>query len=225
MSGARAPAPWSCATRPLASALAAYALLLPISGPALADGALTAWRAAGARPVLSAMLEDGEIDATERGIARSLRGAIGKARVVMLPGRGSLAITPRPQDGDLLTTIASGRIDLHHLWDKDLRVFVQLAMLSEVSHRRLRRYAASRFYEFPAQANRLGWTLRQRLEDWYTHESFLGTTRAFMTDVEEAALARLSHEAMQMVAALGQTDIQPESYDWLRCAHDPGAQC
>ena len=27
------------------------------------------------------------------------------------------------------------------------------------------------------------------------------------------------------LAALEQTDIQPESYDWLRCAHDPVAEC
>ncbi|MFB9151273.1 hypothetical protein [Roseovarius ramblicola] len=189
------------------------------------DKALEAWRAAGARPALAAMMADGALSPAESGIATRLANGIGTAQEVALPGGSVLTVTPREADTDLLTALSGNRIDLVFLWERDPRLFVQLAMLSVVSHRRLRRHAASRLYEFPAQADRLGWTLRQRLEDWYYHENLIGTTRAFMTNVEEAALARLSHEAMQMVAALEETDIQPESYDWLRCAHDPGAEC
>lgn len=213
------------ANRGLAGGLAGLVLAALHTAPLLAQSSVAEWRTLGVRPALVRMLTDGQLTAAEHETVRRLSAAVGTAQEVAIPDGSTLVVTPREADKDLLATLSGDSIDLAFLWEKDLRVFVQLSMLSESSHRRLRRYAASRFFEFPAQAERLGWTLRQRLEDWYHLESTLGTTRAFMTDVEEAALARLSHEAMQMVAALDQTDIPPESYDWLRCAHDPDAAC
>ena len=216
----------TCIRRPGAAWRAlVVALLLLAHAPALAGNAHEAWSAAGARPALSAMLADGALTPAERGIAARLAKGIGTAQEVALPGGPVLSLTPRAGDRDLLATVAGEEIDLAYLWDKDIRVFTQLAMLSEASHRRLRRYAASRFFEFPAQAERLGQTMRQRLEDWYHLESTIGTTRAFMSEVEDAALARLAYEAMSMVAALDKTDIPTDSHDWLRCDFDPAADC
>jgi hypothetical protein len=172
--------------RGLVGVLAGLVLAALNAAPLLAQSSVAEWRTLGARPALVRMLADGELTAAEHATVRRLSAAVGTAQEVAIPDGPTLVVTPRAADKDLLATLSGDSIDLAFLWEKDLRVFVQLSMLSESSYRRLRRYAASRFFEFPAQADQLGRTLRQRLEDWYHHESMLGTTRAFMTDRRKA---------------------------------------
>lgn len=209
-------------TRAGAFALLACLALSPAASNA-GDHPFGSWRAAGARPVLAAILEDGGIDEAERGIVRTLSGAIGETVTVTIPGHGETTVAPQENDARLLSVMQSEGITFHELWKKDLRVFTQLAMLTDATWKRQRRYAASRFYEFAKQAEHSGMSLRERLEDWYRFSN--ATMRAFMSDVEEAALARLSFEAMQMVAGLDEADLPPDSYEWLKCEFKDGAAC
>lgn len=191
------------------------------------DAALEAWRARGARPALTAMLKDGALDPGERAIIGVLAETQGQERTIHIDGVGPVRVTPRPADAGLLSALSAGSVDLDALWEEKLD-FIRLAMLDDRSWRRLRRYAASRFYEFPDQAARDGVDFGAYVEDWFAASVLLSNDVVFTNEpveLETKYWAKLAYEALDMVAAPASSNVPVDSYAFLRCRFDPSAAC
>lgn len=181
-----------------------FAFLVFFQSQALAQESLADWRSEGARSLLKAAFETGDLAANQAALEILLNN-IGQTQTVTLSSGEVTTAIAHESDRKLLETV-TGSIDLTQIYKDDKSVFIQLAMLSDVTWNRLRTFVASQLWH-----ERNG-VYRDHLE----FGLMLDERVILLPELESNAFKLMLFEASEMVAGQNGGTPNIETYSWIK---------
>lgn len=170
-----------------------------------AQSSLSEWRGEGARPAMVAAFSVSvdDYNANRQALGQLLT-AIDRQTVMTLANGNEITVTPRSSDIDLLKLV-SGPIDLKMIYNTDKQLFIQLAMLSDITWNRLRNFVASRLWEIKNS------DFKQQIEFGILSDPGI----ILMPELEQKAFKLIIAQASGLVSNKNNGVPKPETFDWL----------